>query len=246
LNSTDDDLQTALETINNLKTLENYGLWTDTTVNLTTSMSESQRQAEIDAIPKYIHDGVTLTFQFADGTHTANTEIVFSGFYGGGLIEILGNATNNSLSTTKAVTIDASGGEMAIRILSCRVSEIHVNYLKINFNTSYIGIGINVNHTSSVINLNYNYIYGTGTANGYGLYIRFAPTITAHNNYFSNSKVAITVKDSTSLYSLDNDDTGTMPLYGLYSYSAMIFKGGTQPAGSTASEYKLNGGRIWP
>ena len=64
------------------------------------------------------------------------------------------------------------------------------------------------------------------------------------NTYVSNHADGITGKLST-VFSYDNDDTGTQPAYGLHATNAgTIGKQGTQPAGSTSNELADNGGEI--
>ena len=108
----------------------------NTTVNLDNSMSAATINALIAAQPKDLN-GYTLTFQFADGTYTLNETLDFSGFRGGGALNIYGNSSNNSLSTTKSVNLDFSGtaGLDGLYVFDNVGVRADVFYLKITTNS---------------------------------------------------------------------------------------------------------------
>ena len=82
------------------------------TVNFTSTDTAAEIQALIDAVPKYIPGGNTVTFQFGTGTYTLSATLTFTGFYGGGIMEIQGNTaeTNATIKhTTQDVILDSDG-----------------------------------------------------------------------------------------------------------------------------------------
>ena len=64
------------------------------------------------------------------------------------------------------------------------------------------------------------------------------------STYISNTQLGIYAQNAR-VFSNNNDDTGTLPAYGITAGSAgTIGKAGTQPAGSTANELTSIGGEI--
>jgi len=210
----------------------------NTTVNLNSSMSATQIQAEIDAQPKNLN-GFDLTFKFADGTYTLASGLTFSGFHGGQTL-INGNASDNTLSTTKSVFLDADGatGENAITVEECDL--VYIQYLKIEFDSA---TGRGVRLRSSNFYVDACYILGDSTSNGECIQADYGAGA-VRRCYLSNAENGIRATYG-SCGSIDNDDTGTAPAYGLYAlYGATIGKSGTQPSGSTANEQAFGGGAI--
>lgn len=218
------------------KAIYGGGLDANKTVNLDNSMSAATIQALIDAQPKYIPYGKTLTFQFADGTYTLSAELVWEGFDGGGTVRIYGNASDNSLSTTKAVYLNFSGqacNGIVVYACSCKMD---IHFLKIAVNSSggwcYC---LSAQHNIRVV-AQYNYFLGNSTTNGAGVLVIMGKFY-AYSNYFSDIQRAFYGSNDVEIMSYNNDDTGTQPAYGLYAaYNTTIGKRGTQPAGSTANE----------
>ena len=84
------------------------------TINFNNSMTRAQIQAKINSVGKYVPQGQTLTFQFADGTYNLDQSLLFTGFYGGGTIHIQGNIAEPNafdLHTTQQVILDFSSGD---------------------------------------------------------------------------------------------------------------------------------------
>jgi hypothetical protein len=66
------------------------------------------------------------------------------------------------------------------------------------------------------------------------------------STYFSNNYFAIFCNSSAQLTSNTNDDTGTLPNFGLRSETnGTIGKANSQPAGSMANESLAQGGQIF-
>lgn len=213
----------------------------DTTVNLTSALSSAEIQALIDAQPKNLN-GYTLTFQFADGTYTLSETLLFKGFYSG-KIEVFGNSSDNSLGTTKSVVLNFGAGisyYAGLRFENC-LCEVQAKYLEI---TAAAAAYVIYAYSVFFFYGEYNYILGAGTAASSGVKCQYVPSALLFGNYVSNVKYGIEAAYSTVM-SNTNDDTGTAPLYGLYSNSvATIGKNSTQPAGSTGNELTASAGII--
>ena len=212
------------------------GLTESTTINLLLADSTAEKQAKIDAVPRSALPGVTVTFQFEDGTHTETATLTFEGF--AYPIEILGNASDTGLSTSKSVDI-VFGNSYGFTIDNC--ASFRVKWLDIQCTTTTDNILIYCRESNG--ELDACYIHGTGTGGGIAVDSVRGP-LSVSNCYISNIKHGIYAYASR-IYSNNNDDTGTPPLYGLTSTAAStIGKNGTQPAGSTANENPSKGGII--
>jgi len=217
------------------------------TINVDNGMSTAEIQAEIDNLGRNILAGVTVTVQFADGTYTLTDALNITGFYGGGILEMKGNAADNTLSTTKAVYLDF-GGQVCegFNLFANTVAAINVNFFKIRVNTGSSNMfGIKSSRVSGFLIANANYFLGTGTAYGYGTYVSVGKGLII-NCYFYNIKIGVGSVYVGDVRSQNNDDVAAIPpAYGLHADGGLIFKKGTQPAGSVANELKTNGGQIW-
>ena len=216
------------------------------TVNLTTSMSTAELQAAIDGANHYIAPGETLVFQFADGTYSPTTTVNFYGFYGGGVLSINGNATENraSLHTNQAVVIDGTGFDAnTIQIYYCSCT-VQVSNLKVMpESTATFRTGIRVVYCP-VIDVAGCYFVGESASYGYGVAIDNAQGSVAYT-YVSTINRGIAALNSAVITCNTNDDTGTQPAYGYASISGLIFVASTRPTGSTADELKASGGQVF-
>ena len=225
-------------------------LATNATYNISAGSSAATVQAMIDAAPHIIPSGLTMTFQFANGTYEwDDTYIYFNGFRGGGSLLVSGNRGEAAaLHTTQAVIIDADDGSQnyidCFRFSSCSLLQIGVEKIRFNVDAAQSGSACRFDN-SSCFWFKYNYVVGNSTGNGIGCYVLYGSTGWAQANYFTSNKTAIYANNGGWVVSDGNDDTGTRPLYGLWSVAGFIQKTGTQPAGSSANEVTANGGQIW-
>ena len=214
-------------------------LSTSKTVNFNSSMSVSEMQDSINAQPKNLN-GYALTFQFADGTYTLDTQLLFRGFVEGTL-KIFGNAADNSLSTTKSVTLEFTSA-IGIKIESS--CSIEVRYLKVSITNAGVSYGIYiVSNPYSVVR--YNYVICSQT-NGGGIFFLSSKSLVI-DNVIGLSGNGIISDGNSSLYSENNDDGGesNQPIYGLQAgRNGTIGKSGTQPSGSSSNENVTGGGVI--
>lgn len=201
------------------------------TVNLLTSDSTAEKQAKIDALPKVASANVTVTFQFEDGTHNETGRLLFQGFTYP--IDIFGNPSDNSLSTSKSVDLKTTDNNTNIRIAYCVFA--NVRYLDIEVRNTSAEEAIEVSNSSG--DILYCYIHGVAKTNtNFGVFYENSKGY-VNACYISNVARGIYASRNSQIMSHGNDDTGTAPSYGLYVYSgAIIGKIGTQPAGSIASE----------
>lgn len=216
----------------------------NTTVNIDNSMSADDIQTLIDAQPRYIPEGVALTFQFADGTYTLSHELKFDGFIGGGKLAVYGNTTETTgLHTTQAVSLDFSGQNChGLIFYSCVY--VDVRFLKITIKSDTGTYACVLGGYDTNMWLRYSYLLGTSASYGNAFWIIMA-------NGFIDSTYVSTIKSGiygyfAHIHSRTNDDTGTLPTYGLWAdYGSTITKyGTTQPTGATADEYTTRGGYI--
>lgn len=80
----------------------------DKTVNFDDSMSAADVQALIDEQPK-LSNGATLTYQFADGAYSFDTDVTF-GEFDGGKVYVRGNTGESGLHSNQAVVITLTDG----------------------------------------------------------------------------------------------------------------------------------------
>lgn len=219
------------------------------TVNLDNSMSTAEMQTIIDSVGKYIPAEVIITFQFADGTYTLAERLDFIGFFGGGIVYIQGNRTEtdaNELHTSQQVYLDGSGFNNGVVGVYNTNMMIRFYNLKIAIaGTGVTDRGIDAWMNFGTVDFWYGYI-ACAASSDIGEMLYFATCLSANvfKTYTYRGRYSIYARANTNLYSDRNDETGTMPLYGLYAQGACIRKSGSQPSGSTANELVTDGGEI--
>ena len=217
-----------------------------TTVNLDSSMSAATINALIAAQPKNL-DGYTLTFHFADGTYTLNDTLDFYNFYGGGYLNIYGNASNNSLSTTKAVHLDFSGTDGLDGILAKDVSgvSLDVRYIKVSLaNASNHAYGISFDNCSNATCW-YNYVTAAGVSYGRGYFATHGTSCHIEKCYVTGLSIAFYMSYYSQSYIRDCDESGTQPAHGIYANAgAIVGRYGTYPTASSVNFYEASGAEI--
>jgi hypothetical protein len=129
----DDRANGAGGTIRNGCKVATYMLTGDTTVNFDPSMTASQIQTLINAVPKNLN-GHILTFQFADGTYTFDAALTYHGFYGGE-VYILGNNSDSQISgAAKSVVLNFSTVR-GMNIVSCQ-ARMSIMYIEVNISNA--------------------------------------------------------------------------------------------------------------
>ena len=211
------------------------------TVNFDSGMSTSTIQALIDAEDKHIGNDQTLTFQFADGTYTIG-QLLFDDFFGNGRINIQGNSGESGQHTNQAVIIDQSNH--AIKIKGVRVNVCSVKNIRFNIDQSVSGfVGVLAEDCTRVDVIGC-YFNGNSIVRGYGIFCNEVRSATTNGCLFTQSIFAIFYKNTWG-GSQSNDDTGTLPAFGLQSEGGTLIKrGGTQISGSSANETTASGGLI--
>ena len=218
---------------------------TTRTINFTSSQTAAQIQADIDAVGKYLPDGVSITFQFGNGTYTLNNNLDFDSFYGGGVMYIQGDTSQTAgLHTDHNVHLNFNNNTHGI-ICRRNSATFQVRHLKITCDDSKTCVLLI--SCASVYTL-YNYLLNNAkTSSGSKAISMTSASIgTAEQNYFSNNFYGINCTTASIISSNNNDDTGTQPNYGLRVDTAgIIGKANTQPTGSTANESLGQGGNIF-
>lgn len=220
----------------------------DRTINFNNTMTTAEMQTLIDGVGRYINAGVTIIFQFADGTYTIAADgLTWEGFIGGGAIFIQGNtgeANAEDLHTTQSVYLDHSASNGPVVLANLCTPFVYIRNLKVKTKSdaSWNDICIKIQRCSNA-GVRYNCV-GTGTTQGGGIWVIETPVVHVQENYIDNLQKGIIAQNAT-VCSYINDDTGTSPAYGLNArYAGTIGKYSTQPAGSTANELEESGGDI--
>jgi len=219
---------------------------TTRTINFTSSQTAAQIQADIDAVGKYLPIGVVVTFQFGNGTYSLDNIIIFQGFYGGGQINIYGDTSQtDGLHTNHNVHLDFTGSATnGIYCIHNSIRLVNIHHLKITADDGFSCIALQRECTYRAW---YCYLISTAQTSGgtFGIRALDGANVWLSNNYFSNNYYAIGSELNAKVLSVNNDDTGTQPKYGLHSRQASTLgKNGTQPSGATADELESTGGEI--
>jgi hypothetical protein len=212
-----------------------------TTINLDDTMSATEIQNEIDGATRFIPAGHNLVFQFADGSYSLSDTLTFDGFCGGGQLFIQGNDSESGLHTNQAVDLDFSASNVdGIVVQNSKCGDVQVKNIKIQFDSANGNDGIRL--STSTFEVFGCYLLGNSDADGNGIIV-YRALCRINNTYVSNMNNGIIAR-YTQITSDNNDDTGTLPTYGLFAIAATIKKAGTQPSGSTANEGTQDGGVI--
>ncbi len=210
------------------------------TISLTSANTAAEINALIDRQPKY---GEAVTFQFGDGTYNSSmtSNLQFSdfdrrvNFYGN-----TGDSAPNPGTTDPSVLLDFAGCD-GINIFRCK--QVDIYNVEIEFDSASSKSAIQVASSG------YVYVYrcvadGDGTGDGSGF--RFDNSCgEVRDSWVSNIKFGITSALGAEVVSIDNDEFGTDPEYGLKTSYGIIFTGSTQPDGSTANESPAPAGTIF-
>ena len=209
-------------------------------------MSSAEIQQIIDGVGKHIHSGVTITFQFADGTYSLTNSLIWEGFYGGGTIIVDGNTSETSgLHTSQAVVID--GSSLSSDTLSFRNIHVHtyVRYLAAKGSDTSWHAAFSFIRCSA-IEVQYSYAYSdskTNTNIGFGA--NWQTLGKWHYCYVSNTHYGFNADQGSTMISENNASTGTDPTYGLRAgLAGTIGRYNTQPSGSTSDTDAHSSGEI--
>ncbi len=217
-------------------------LTANTTVNFTSGMTAVQMQALIDAVPRNTN-GYTLTFQFADGTYNTSmtSSLSFSGFYGGGGLNIYGKTSEGtSHYTTQAVVLDFSAGSCSgISLYGCSCASVQIQNLAIKISDTATCACVMSSQSVAPLFVFYSYLYASGKTCGdnYGIASYYGTNAFLYQNTFSNTYQGIRGYCGMIL-SWNSYSSGTNPTYGLGTYfgCTLCKFDSTQPTGSTAAE----------
>jgi len=218
---------------------------TTRTINFNNSMTATEIQDEINAVSRYIPPNIAITFQFADGTYNLDNQLVFNGFFGGGVLNIYGKVSEgDSLHTNQAVHLNFNNDTTGLWIYGCFLSQFRVQNLKVTCDDGYNCLYLLQNEYGIVLS-NYFIHNGNSSSASAGIHAVGNGTTRVRNNYFSGNYMGIYSNHASYIYSEINDDTGTQPKYGLLArLSGVIGKASTQPAGSISNENIASGGIV--
>jgi len=214
------------------------------TVNFTSTDTAAEIQALIDSIPSYIPSGITVTFQFGNGTYSSLESSLSFDFFGGGTIRIQGNLGETDASVkhvTQDVILDYTAE--ALTAIICKGSTVFEVY-NIRVDNAAAQRCFQFGKVASFL-LYYCSMKNASTASGgKGAYVINSHGV-VRGCYFTSGQYAIEASNVSHVFSNDNDDITTSPTYGLRSSgAATIGKNSTQPTGATADESEASGGVI--
>jgi len=160
------------------------------TITFTNGMSEADIQASIDKVGRHIPKGVSITFQFEDGTYNFDNALEFTGFYGGGDVYIQGNTgepSATSLHTSQLVFLDFTGGSAldGILVKGCGVQQVEVRNLKVQVRDG-VGAACVFGTSCTWINVFYCYLLGSGKTNCQGIDMANGTDGQSFRNYVAN------------------------------------------------------------
>ena len=196
---------------------------TTRTINVTAAMSTAQIQSQLDGIGKYIPYGVTVTVSFAAGTYTLTAPLTLDGFFGGGTVRLLGDATGGpvrhttqtSILTTQAANTDT----LYVRDCDCL---IRIDYLRITPDATGDKHGVEVNRSRDVA-IRYCYFLGNNVSAGHGVMALTQSQVTVEATQFTNIGVGFSSIAGAIGVSNGNASSGTGN-GGLYVDGAAIFR----------------------
>jgi len=215
-------------------------LTANTTVNLNNTMTAAQIQALIDAQPKNLN-GYLLTFQFADGTYTLSSTLTWNGF-NNGTVWVLGNGSNNTLSQSKNVILDFSGGSGKFFLAGCACI-VGVYYIHVKVASTVVAFHSYRSSNNTTIAFCYAEI-ATTTPGSRGFLYQEGGVFRCAHNYVKNGQIGV-MAWLFSIGSIETcaSDATFKPSIGTYVDMSLAVKSGTQFAGTTA-ETVVNGGQL--
>ncbi len=213
---------------------------TEAAIYYNQTATAAEIQAVINAFPKDLSEYIA-TVQFYDGAYTIASVINIQAFKGK-RIRLLGNAGTTDGNLASVLFLTSVSYPFGFYYNS---SQCYFQYFKIigsaaSYNCgAYFSIG-------SYFFVSYVCVVGTSVLVGAGDMGIFAEDMngTVRNCKFNNTYMGIRNRRAYGIVSNTNVEIGTSPAYGLYADGGVITKIGTQPAGSTANEYEVNGGDI--
>ena len=217
------------------------------TINLLDSDNSAAKQAKIDAVPRYIPFGISVTFQFeTSNIHVETASLSWIGFYGGGNIFIYGDITQgtalHSTQNTVIRSIDVAGS--ALVFFTNSVS-IQVRNLKVIVNSSAGYSGIAATNCFGLFQVFYNWFIETGSTNlSNGISFSTCIAMNATRNYFTGFKYGSSTSYGNG-FLRDCEFLTTRPTRGTYSTNgANVGIRGNEVLGTTSDRLEQYGGRI--
>lgn len=212
-------------------------------VSFNNSMSVGEMQALINSKGKYLKTGITLIFDFTDGTYSFGASTLkFEGFQGPGILVVADNNAVTTARTTQSVTLDYTGANYPIMFRGCTCA-IQFQAIKITVGSS-TWAGILVRRCSEFYSSGC-YIVGSGTRPNEASFVVQYSRANITQYYVNTGNKAIKGDSLSYIVSSYGYTTGTNQSYGLYASGSAIMKGaGSQPTGSIANEFSSIGGVI--
>jgi hypothetical protein len=200
-------------------------------------------QAQINAVPKYIPTGVTVTFQFATGTYMLSETLEWRGFFGGGLLIIRGN-TAAPEPAVQDVFLTFPVGRDGVRILSNTVYT-QVTHLHIRTEDSSTGQRGFLAGWSTNVELGSSFIESTGTTSSFCVLAYEGANLHVYDSLVANCRYGVAAQ--TGRLTSSRNRAGTVsPMFGLAARSGgSVHAEGTYPIGALG-EFRDVSGAIRP
>jgi hypothetical protein len=218
---------------------------TETKDRTLTAATAQEIQDAVDSVGKHIASGVRVTIQIDNGAYDLVNTIKITGFYGGGMLLLQGDTTENmanELHTTQNVHLN--GASLAGNVLvieACSLKNVAIKNLKISYNASGGNQGIRADR-NIFTGIYYCFFLGNGTEapSGNGIYVLWQPCYVV-KTCFTSGHSAVKGTELATVKIDKCSDTGTPPQYGVMVEDALAFIEGSQPAGSAANIKKVRG-----
>ena len=220
------------------------------TITFTNAAGAAVWQAQINAISKYIPFGQVITFQFQDQTNLLTQGLNWSGFYGGGSINIYGNTTEAGAATSHTnqivQLIGTNGNINSIVCWNCSVG-ITIRNLRIISNSTNGNVGIRIQQCAiGICSIYYCSVFGNGATGGMAIDSYCSPNVFTQNNIVDNVQIGLRSANCGQLISNTNTNGTSGVQYGLYGSSGIIYRVATgQPSGTVQNTGSDGGGQVY-
>lgn len=217
------------------------GMTGNTVVNFDSSMTASAIQALIDAQPKNLNGNV-LTFQFADGTYTLDSTLIFDYFFGG-VVYLRGNSSEIAVQTaTKSVVLNSSA---ATAVAINQLYTVIIEGLQIGTSSSVSGATVLSVGDSVAAYIWYNSLAAPAATATSMCVLAAATDCLISNNYFANAQRGIMINNNSEITSLSNlSVSGSEVAIAHLTYGGKLSELSTPAAATTQLRAVYDGGII--
>jgi len=222
-----------------------------TTLEFNSSMSVTEINKKIEGLGRYIPYGVTVTFQFANGTYTIDDAINITGFIGGGTIHVLGNGADNTRQLAKSVVLQASGDTpSAILYARNNMVDMYIKYIRFNrYSLTQVWRHsiITLRNASCFLDVFCCSFDHSDNLYGKTVFVGGPSYCYVEESFFRYGQAAISAQHNAYIYvSNSESDASNKPAYGLDAsyFGQIIDAGSVHVQGSSQDRHTGVGGQI--